>query len=125
MTPIAVAAPSQSTAGTSHTAVSATVAQRPDILVVVQREWNGWKKAMAPLAALESVHWHRPQGAPRPMIHAYVNCDAIVSGDVPHECVERTSHRLLVCVIKCHTAPSVFDQLVARANAAAAQTPAV
>jgi hypothetical protein len=121
----AVAAPSQSTAGTSHAAVSATVAQRPDILVVVQRDWNGWKKAMAPLTALEGVHWHQPAGAPRPLIHAYVNCDAIVSGDVPHDCVEHTSHRLLVCVIKCHTAPSVFDQLVARANAAAARTPAV
>ena len=119
----AIAVPSQNAPGTSPTAVSATVAQRPDILVVVQRDWNGWRKAMAPLSMLEGVHWRQPQGAPRPLVHAYVHCNTFVSGDVAHECTEGIAHRLLVCVLKCHTAPSVYDQLVAQANATAAQAP--
>jgi hypothetical protein len=112
----AIAAPSL-THGTSPSAVTATLAQRPDTLVVVQRDWNGWRKAMTPLSSLESVHWLRPPGAPRPLIHAYVNCDAFVSGDVPHECMDGSPHRLLVCVLKKHTAPSVYDALVEKANA--------
>ena len=116
----AIAAPSQIALGTSHSAVSTPVAQRPDVLVVVQRDWNGWRKAMAPVTALQGVHWRQPAGAPRPLIHAYVTCDALVSGDVPHECAGGgTPHRLLVCVLKCHTAASVFESLVAKADGAA------
>jgi hypothetical protein len=114
------AAPSQSTHGTSHEAVGATVAQRPESLVVVQRDWNGWKKAMAPLTAIRGVHWRQPLGAPRPMIHAYVDCDALVSGDVPHDCGSGAAHQLLVCILKCHTCAAIFDQLAAQADAASA-----
>jgi hypothetical protein len=49
-----------------------------------------------------------------------VNCDGFVSGDVPHECSDPgASHRLLVCVVKCHVAPSVYESLVAIADASA------
>jgi len=88
-------------------------------LVVVQRDWNGWRKAMTPMAALQDVHWHQPPGAPRPLIHAYVSCRELTSGDVPHDCTGRGAHRLLVCVLRQHTAPSVFCALVERANAVA------
>ena len=90
-------------------------------LVVVQRDWNGWRKAMTPMAALQDVHWHQPSGAPRPLIHAYVSCRDLTSGDVPHDCAGRGAHRLLVCVLRQHTAPSVFGALVERANAAGRQ----
>jgi len=90
-------------------------------LVVVQRDWNGWRKAMTPMAALQDVHWHQPPGAPRPLIHAYVSCTELTSGDVPHDCSGRGAHRLLVCVLRQHTAPSVFCTLVERANAAGRQ----
>jgi hypothetical protein len=86
--------------------------------VVVQRDWSGWRKAMAPLNALEKVHWHQPAGAPRPLIHAYVSCRDLISGDVPHECTGQAPHNLLVCILRQHTAPSVFQTLVERANAA-------
>ncbi len=88
----------------------------PDLLVVVQREWNGWQKAMTPLSALEDIHWRQPAGAPRPLIHAYVACEALVSGDVPHDCAGAgPGHRLLVCVFKCHTPAEAFQRLVDRA----------
>ena len=86
-------------------------------LVVVQHDWKGWRKAMTPVHALEDVHWHQPPGAPRRIIHAYVSCADLTSGDVPHECGEAGGpHRLLVCVLKCHTAPSVFEELARRAD---------
>src|SRR3954463_5155274 len=87
-------------------------------LVVVQRDWSGWRKAMTPMTALQDVHWHQPAGAPRPIIHAYVSCKDLMSGDIPHECAGQAAPRLLVCVLRQHTAPSVFGALVERANAA-------
>ena len=94
-----------------------TAHSAPELLIVVQRDWTGWQKAMAPLAALEDIHWRQPAGAPRPLIHAYVACDALVSGDVPHDCGPGEAHRLLVCVLKRHTAAIVFQRLVDRAGA--------
>jgi hypothetical protein len=81
-------------------------------LVVVQGEWNGWRTAVARLVDLEQVHWLQPKGAPRRLIHAYVPCTKLQSGDVAHECHERSApHRLLVCILKCHTAHSIFEAL--------------
>jgi hypothetical protein len=87
-------------------------------LVVVQREWNGWRTGMVQLADLEDVHWSQPTGAPRPLIHAYVCCNMITSGDIPHDCQPAGSpHKVLVCLLKCHTAPCVFEELSRRADA--------
>jgi hypothetical protein len=55
-------------------------------LVVVQRYWSDWRTAMVRLADLENIHWSQPSGAPRPLIHASVCCDKIVSGEIAHEC---------------------------------------
>ncbi|MBS1818421.1 MAG: hypothetical protein JSU08_10855 [Acidobacteria bacterium] len=95
---------------------SAAPAPSP-ILVVVQREWNGWRKALVPLYALEDVHWHQPAGAPRPLVHGYVSSESLLSGDVPHDWAEGGEPRLLVCVLRRHTVPSLFDELARRADA--------
>ena len=81
-------------------------------MVVVQREWNGWRTASARLSDLQSIHWLQPNGAPRPLIHAYIPCTKLQTGEIPHDCdVKSVPHRLLVCVLKCHTAPVVFAVL--------------
>lgn len=86
-------------------------------LVIVQREWDGWRTAQVRLGDLEDVHWFQPPRAPRALIHAYVTCSSIVSGELPHECrPDAHPHRLLVCVIKTHTAPWIYDELASRAN---------
>jgi hypothetical protein len=86
-------------------------------LVVVQRDWNGWRTGMVRLADLEDVHWSQPTGAPRPLIHAYVCCNKIVSGDIPHDCKPaRSPHHVLVCLLKCHMAPWFFEELSRRAD---------
>ena len=88
-------------------------------LVVVQREWNGWRTALASVADLEDVHWLQPAGAPRPLIHAYVPCAKLRSGNIPHDCDRASApHHLLVCVLKSHTAPDVFEALTRRAGEA-------
>ncbi len=88
-----------------------------DALVVVQREWNGWRTAMVRVSDLEGIHWARPGGAPRPLIHAHVRCNKILSGDIPHECHgAATPHSLMVCLLKSHTAPCVFEELSRRAD---------
>ena len=96
-----------------------------DTLIVVQREWSGWRTGMVPLGNLKEIRWFQPTGAPRPLIHAYVSCTDIHSGDLQHDC-ELTSapHRLLVCVLKSHTAPSVFNELARRASRSGDPDPA-
>ncbi len=85
-------------------------------LISVQREWNGWRTAQIRVSALESVHWFRPSGAPRPLLHGYVSCEHIVAGDIDRENAGNPRHRVLVCVLKCHTADAVYSALALRAD---------
>jgi hypothetical protein len=86
-------------------------------MVQVQREWDGWKTAEVRLADLRDVHWFQPDRAPRPLLHGYISCSAIVSGEIPHECSPiRAPHQLLVCVLKSHTVPSAYMELARRAD---------
>jgi hypothetical protein len=90
-----------------------------DTRIVVQKDWNGWRTATARLADLENVHWFQPSGAPRPLIHAYVRCTNLQSGDLTHDCHSTSGpHPLLVCVLKSHTCPAVFEELSLRASSA-------
>ena len=98
-------------------------APRLDQLVVVQGEWNGWRTAVVRAVDLESPHWLQPAGAPRPLLHAYVPCSAIVSGEVAHDCGS-APHRLHVCVLKKHTAPAMFETLARMADAQTASATA-
>jgi hypothetical protein len=96
-------------------------AQAPQIhsgaLVVVQRDWSDWRTAMVRLTDLENIHWSQPSGAPRPLIHASVCCDKIVSGEIAHEChLTPGPHSLVVCILKSHASPCVFDELARRAD---------
>jgi hypothetical protein len=88
-------------------------------LVVVQRAWSEWRTALVRVSDLEDVHWFRPAGAVRPLIHGYVWCDKIVSGRLSHDCTTSACpHRVLVCLLKSHTTGCVFDALARRADAA-------
>jgi hypothetical protein len=89
-----------------------------DMLICVQREWDGWRTAEVRLGDLQNIHWHQPGRAPRPLLHGYISCASITAGEIPHDC-ERTAgpHRLLVCVLKRHSAPSVYAEIARRADA--------
>lgn len=73
---------------------------------------------MVRVTDLEQVHWHHPAGAARPLIHASVRCSQILSGDRMHECAGTDApHVILVCLLKSHIAPAVYDQLARLADA--------
>ena len=89
-----------------------------DTLIQVHDEWKGWRTAEVRVDDLESVHWFQPGEAPHPLVHGYILCTRIVTGAIPHRCEGQGSpHRLLVCVLKRHTLPTVFEELARRADA--------
>jgi hypothetical protein len=94
-----------------------------DFVVNVQDCWNGCRGADVRLGALRLVHWHQPDRAPHEMVHGYVFCTDIISGQIPHECDHRTPHQLLVCVLKKHATAMVYDELVRRADGRATLAP--
>jgi len=89
---------------------------RNEPLISIQREWNGWRTAQVRASALQSVHWHQPSGAPKPLLHGYISCEEILAGNISHECAGTPGHRLLVCVLKCHTADAIYAALAHRAD---------
>ena len=85
--------------------------------VFVQREWDGWQTAEVQLRDLQNIHWFQPARAPRPLLHGYVSCSSITGGALPHNCDQtKGPHTLLVCVLKCHSAPSVYEEMARRAD---------
>lgn len=103
---------------TSDIEIRPQVANIQTALVVVQRAWSEWRTALVRVSDLEGVHWFRPAGAVRPLIHAYVWCDRVVSGRLSHDCTKSPCpHRVLVCLLKSHTTGCVFEELSRRANA--------
>jgi hypothetical protein len=87
-------------------------------LVVVRSEWHVWRTATVALDDLSDVHWAHPPGAPRPLIHAYVYCTAILSGVLTHDCrATPAPHRLKVCVLRTCNWRTVFENLVRQADA--------
>jgi hypothetical protein len=88
-----------------------------DVLVCVQREWNGWQTAEVRLSDLHDIHWFQPDHAPKPLVHGYVSCASLGADALPHNC-ERTAgpHTLLVCVIKRHMTPSIYQEVAKRAG---------
>ena len=88
-----------------------------ELLIRVHCEWHGWRSAEVRFGDLRDVHWFQPPGAPNSLIHAYVPCTALVTGDIAHECVRMSApHRLLVCVLKRHAIPSAYAALVRYAD---------
>jgi hypothetical protein len=83
----------------------------------LRADWKHCQTASTRFADLHDVHWHQPPGAPHAMVHGYVACTDIVTGHIPHECDPMTSpHRLHVCVLKRHTIPEVYAELVRLAD---------
>ena len=87
-----------------------------DVLVPVQRQWDSWKTAEARLCDLDEVHWFQPPGAPRALLHAYVNRSVLTAGTLTDEINESTPQRLLVCVLKCHIPAAAYSALSDRAD---------
>ena len=82
-----------------------------DSAISVNVEWNDWRSAHARLADLHDVHWHRPKGAPQPLLHAYVSCTQISTGAPAHASCS-APHSIRVCVLRSHNIPALYAELV-------------
>ena len=88
-------------------------------LIRVHHHWDGWRSAEVRLSDLQNVHWLQPARAPRPLLHGYVSCANLCTGEIPHDCdVAQVPHQLLVCVLKRHTPPWVYLELIRHADEA-------
>ena len=75
-------------------------------VVWVRRQWNDDRDGKYRLA--EVAGWHLStesgginQNAPRPFIHAYVQCDKMIQGELAHSGAHGPCpHRIKVCVTK-------------------------
>ena len=89
-----------------------------EMLVQVRCAWNAWRTAEVRVSDLEKIHWLQPAGAPRPLLHAYVDCNKLVSGRIPHDCGGASSpHKLLICVLKRYAMPQAYSDLAQQAAA--------
>jgi hypothetical protein len=93
-------------------------------LIQVRCEWNGWRSAHVRISDIHGLHWFQPDHAPRRLIHGYISCTSIIDGAIPHGCDQtRGPHRLLVCILKKHTAPYLYADLARRADDRGAPIP--
>lgn len=89
-----------------------------DRTIFVEQTWNGWRIAEIPVRNLHEVHWRQPAGAPRALLHGYISCGDIAADVFAHDCDRGSApHRLLVCVLKKHCAPSTYASVAERAGA--------
>jgi len=88
-----------------------------DVTVSISAPWDDWRSAQVRLDDLCDPHWHQPAGAPRPLLHAYVSCGRIVSGELPHVCDPSSApHRIRVCILKKHNTSSAYSEVERRAT---------
>ena len=99
-----------------HRVRNELAAQASRHTVVVHHEWNGWRTATVRLSDLADVHWAQPAGAPRPLLHASVPSNRIVAAGALRD-LGPSPRRVVVCVLKRHTMPWVFEELTRRADA--------
>lgn len=96
--------------------IDQTVLTQTGDLVRVRDTWNGWHTAEVSRNELHDVRWVRPQGAPQPILHACVRCEAL-ERRVPHEWgAQDGAHDVRVCVLKNDVTTSLYEVLAAAAG---------
>lgn len=90
--------------------------------VVVRRQWNSYMTGTVEESSLSGVHWDQYSGgvgakSPRPFVHAYMSCRALLDGEIAHSCLHGEGpHRIKVCIVKKDNAKDVFERLKAQAD---------
>jgi hypothetical protein len=85
--------------------------------ISVTGDWNDWQSAHARIEDLGDVHWHQPQGAPHPLLYAYVSCTDLVGGTLAHRCGNLPApHRVRVCILKSRNMPAAYTALARKAD---------
>lgn len=91
--------------------------------VWVRRHWCDQLRAEYRLADLTGLHWSDnsdgyTRRSPNPMVHGYVMCHKMVSGDILHSCLHETwpPHRIKVCVVAKDNTKALMMRLKVKAT---------
>ena len=86
-------------------------------MIPIQHRWDGEHAGEVRLVDLRDVHWLQPDGAPQPLIHAFVLCTNIFANQIQHECEHASApHRLRVCILRTSVPASAYDALARQAD---------
>jgi hypothetical protein len=83
----------------------------------VRRQWNDYRKALYRVKDINGLHWDLVSGgiqarAPQYYLAGYVQCDAMLEGDLAHSGVHGSCpHSIKVFIIKKDNDPRVFEGL--------------
>jgi hypothetical protein len=91
--------------------------------VWVRRHWCDQLHAEYRLVDLTGLHWSDnsdgyARRSPNPMVHGYVMCHQMISGDALHPCLDGQwpPHRIKVCVVAKDNPKALMVRLKARAT---------
>jgi hypothetical protein len=89
--------------------------------VTVKRQWNDHRRATFRIDDLDGLHWATVSGgvkavAPQPFVHAYVQCDDKIDGELAHSAAHGPCpHRIKVCLTKVDN-QDVWNEVLRRAG---------
>lgn len=96
---------------------------KPGTLVYVRRQWNDHRIAAYRIEDVRGAHWDDISGgvqapAPQPFIHAYVLCNGMVDGELPHSGMHGgpCPHRIKVVILKKDNSPEVYQYFAEQAG---------
>ena len=98
------------------------VAREFDPVVRVRRQWNSPEIATYNLGDVSGVHWSAVSGgvfdhAPQPFLHAYVQCDGAIEGEVAHTGSHGPCpHSIKVAIVKKDNPAALIAQLYSTAG---------
>lgn len=85
--------------------------------VWVRRHWNDSLGALYRLDDVGGWHWSSVSGgvmarSPRPFLHGYVMCDAMLDGELSHSCLHGPPpHRVKVCFVQKDNPRWLFEEV--------------
>jgi hypothetical protein len=91
--------------------------EKADTCVWVRRQWNDHRQALYRLEDIRGLHWDSVSGgvrakAPQQFLHGYVDCDAMLEGEIAHSGLHGPCpHSIKVCVLKKDNDPKVYRLL--------------
>ena len=89
--------------------------------VTVRRRCTDKQRAIYRVEDIAGLHMQEVNGtvAKRLELHGYVWCDALLQGELAHECARGSgAHKIKVCVLRKDNSPAVYQQMVDRIDEA-------
>jgi hypothetical protein len=85
--------------------------------VMVRRRCGDKQRAIYRVEDIAELHMQEVNGAvaKHSELHGYVWCDALLQGELAHECARGSgAHRIKVCVLQKDNSPVIYQQMLDR-----------